>query len=187
MQILRKNLLSLFVILSFVFYALYKFNLQNGSDIVMVTPIKSKKENILVPETPKIIKPIVVENNIRPVLQLVAIKKPVSVIPKPVVLNPGKVLGKYKDGTFTGPVTDAYYGDMQVQIVASGGRIVKVNVLQHPSERPRSIQINGFAMPVLQQEVLQAQSGSVDAVSGASYSSPAFIESVSAAIAMAKN
>lgn len=93
--------------------------------------------------------------------------------------------GKYKDGTYTGSVADAFYGNIQVQAVISGGRITDVIFLQYPSDRNTSIYINSQAMPLLKQEAIQVQSAQVDGVSGATASSGAFIQSLGDALKQA--
>ncbi len=93
--------------------------------------------------------------------------------------------GQYKDGTYTGSVADAFYGNIQVQAVISGGRIVDVIFLQYPNDRSTSIAINTQAMPYLKQEALQAQSAAVDIVSGASDTSQAFQQSLASALSQA--
>lgn len=93
--------------------------------------------------------------------------------------------GQYKDGTYTGSVADAYYGNIQVAAVISGGKLAKVNVLQSPSDRQQSVQINQRALPVLISEAIAAQSAHVSGVSGASDTSPAFNESLGVALASA--
>lgn len=92
---------------------------------------------------------------------------------------------KYKDGTYTGSVADAFYGNIQVQATVKGGKITAVKFLQYPNDRPNSIAINQQAMPYLQQEAIQAQSANVDGVSGATDTSLAFRQSLSAALAKA--
>jgi uncharacterized protein with FMN-binding domain len=93
----------------------------------------------------------------------------------------------YKNGTYTGPVADAFYGNVQVSAVIQNGKLATVNVLQSPNDRDRSIAINSRAMPILQSEAVQAQSASVDIVSGATDSSAAFISSLSSALSQAVN
>lgn len=95
--------------------------------------------------------------------------------------------GQYKDGSYTGPVTDAFYGPYQVRAVISGGRLADVIILQQPSDRRTSVEINSQAGPILQSEAIAAQSAQIDVVSGASQSSGAFVESLAAALAQAKN
>ena len=94
--------------------------------------------------------------------------------------------GKYKNGTYTGSVADAYYGNVQVQTTIQGGKIVSVTFLQYPNDRSTSVRINTQAMPYLQQEAIQAQSANVNGVSGASDTSQAFIQSLSYALNQAK-
>ncbi len=91
-----------------------------------------------------------------------------------------------KDGTFTGPAIDAYYGTLQVAAVIKNGFLVDVEILSYADEQDRSRQVNQSALPILKQEAIKVQSANVDAVSGASYTSPAFVESLTSALAQAK-
>jgi uncharacterized protein with FMN-binding domain len=92
----------------------------------------------------------------------------------------------YKNGTFTGDVADAFYGNIQVQIMITNGKISDVQFLQYPNDRPHSISINQYAMPILKSETIQAQNINVDIVSGATDSSQAFIQSLQSALNKAK-
>jgi len=94
--------------------------------------------------------------------------------------------GKYKDGSYTGDVVDAFYGNIQVKAVISNGLIADVIFLQYPNDRNTSVEINTQAMPILKQEAIAAQSANVDGVSGASSTSPAFIQSLQSALDQAK-
>ena len=91
----------------------------------------------------------------------------------------------YKDGSYTGSVADAFYGNIQVRATIQGGKIVSVDFLQYPNDQPNSVYINKQAMPFLQQEAIKAQSAHVDGVSGATDTSQAFTESLSAALSKA--
>jgi uncharacterized protein with FMN-binding domain len=92
----------------------------------------------------------------------------------------------YKEGTYTGTVEDAYYGNIQVQAVITNGKIADIVFLQYPNDNGTSRSINAQAMPFLKSEAIQAQSASVDIVSGASDSSQAFQKSLASALAQAK-
>ncbi|HTK06917.1 MAG TPA: FMN-binding protein [Ktedonobacteraceae bacterium] len=92
----------------------------------------------------------------------------------------------YKDGTYTGSVEDAFYGNIQVKVVIQNGKITSVPFLQYPNDRSRSQLINSYADPQLSNEAIQAQSAHVDIVSGATDSSEAFIQSLSNALTQAK-
>lgn len=92
----------------------------------------------------------------------------------------------YKDGTYTGSVADAYYGNVQVKTVISGGKVTDVQFLQYPSDRSNSVRINTVAMPLLRQETLQAQSANVQGVTGATATSGAFVQSLQSALTQAQ-
>jgi len=94
--------------------------------------------------------------------------------------------GKYKNGTYTGSVQDAFYGNIQVQAVISNGKISNITFLQYPNDNRTSQYVNGQADPILAQEAIQTQSAQVDIVSGASASSQAFQTSLADALSQAK-
>lgn len=93
----------------------------------------------------------------------------------------------YKDGTYTGSVADAYYGNVQVSVIISGGQITDVKFLQYPNTHATSVFINQQAMPYLKQEAIQAQNANVQIVSGATFTSQAFSQSFQAALAQARS
>ncbi len=97
------------------------------------------------------------------------------------------MMSKYKDGAFIGPVADAYYGNIQVEAVIQGGKLVDVQFLQYPNDRSTSRFINSYAMPYLKSEAVAAQSANVNTVSGATDSSGAFRQSLSSALTQALN
>jgi uncharacterized protein with FMN-binding domain len=94
--------------------------------------------------------------------------------------------GKYKNGTYTGGVADAFYGNIQVRATITNGTLTDVTFLQYPNDRRTSIEINSQAMPMLKSEAISAQSANVDIISGATDSSQAFIQSLSSALNQAK-
>jgi uncharacterized protein with FMN-binding domain len=85
-------------------------------------------------------------------------------------------------GTFTGGAADTQFGPVQVQISVSGGKITSVQVLQVPQESSHDIRINSQAVPILNQEAVQAQSAKIDTVSGATYTSEGYTQSLQSAI-----
>lgn len=97
------------------------------------------------------------------------------------------MMSGYKNGTYTGNVADAFYGNLQVQAVISGGKLSDVIFLQYPNDRRTSIEINTQAMPYLKQEAIKAQSAQVDIVTGATQTSKAFVESLQSALNQAKS
>ncbi len=94
---------------------------------------------------------------------------------------------RYKNGTYTGPTTNAFYGPMQVAAVISGGKLTAINVLQYPQTHSYSIMVNNEALPYLKSEAIQAQSATIDSISGATASSDAFMQSLAAALSQASN
>jgi uncharacterized protein with FMN-binding domain len=84
--------------------------------------------------------------------------------------------------TVTGKVENTSYGPMQVQLVLTGKKISKVNVLQQTNTGAMSTQIDAMAIPKLTSETLTAQSARIDAISGASYTSQGYIQSLQSAV-----
>ena len=96
------------------------------------------------------------------------------------------MMGKYKNGIYTGSVQDAFYGNIQVQATISNGKISNITFLQFPNDNRTSQYVNSQADPMLAQEAIQTQSAQVDIVSGASASSQAFQASLADALSQAK-
>ena len=67
-------------------------------------------------------------------------------------------------------------------ITVSGSEITDVQVLQFPNENPKDVQINNYALPVLVDETLSAQSANIEMVSGATVTSNGYISSLQAAL-----
>ncbi len=105
--------------------------------------------------------------------------------PTPTASSPTTSSGQYHDGRYIGSVADAFYGNVQVRVTVSGGKITDVAFLQYPNDRNTSVMINSQAMPMLRQEAIQAQSANVSGVSGATATSQAFVESLSSALSQA--
>lgn len=82
----------------------------------------------------------------------------------------------------TGPVVRNEYGPVQVRVTVRGPQIVDVAALQLPSAEERSREISSRAAPLLRQRVLQAQSAQIDAVSGATFTSGSYVQSLQAAL-----
>lgn len=85
-----------------------------------------------------------------------------------------------KDGTFLGKSVAEPYGRIRVAITVSSGKITVVRA-SYPTGGESS-QVNGHAIPILKRETLTAQNAHVDSVSGATYTSPAFRESLQSAL-----
>jgi uncharacterized protein with FMN-binding domain len=93
---------------------------------------------------------------------------------------------QYKDGTYTGSVENAFYGNVQISATIQDGKITTVNFLEYPNENPNSIYVNQEAIPYLKQEAIKAQSSNVSAITGATFTSQAFMQSLANALSQAK-
>jgi uncharacterized protein with FMN-binding domain len=74
------------------------------------------------------------------------------------------------------------YGVVQVQITVEGGKITKSEVLQVPWSNGHDQMINSRAVPVYNEEAVQAQSASIDVVSGATVTWEGYTQSLQSAI-----
>lgn len=90
------------------------------------------------------------------------------------------------DGTYTGTAVSTRYGTVQVQVTISGGTFGDVTALHLTDEDGRSVQISARAAPVLAQEAVAAQSASIDTVSGATYTSDGYLQSLQSALDQAR-
>lgn len=84
--------------------------------------------------------------------------------------------------TVVGSPQDNPYGTVKVQVVLDGKKIVDVQAVSLPQTEPRSISLNERAIPQLRQEVLTKQSATVDTVSGATFTSEGYLNSLQAAL-----
>ena len=87
-----------------------------------------------------------------------------------------------RDGSFTGPAVRQYYGYVQARVNIQNGRIASIKILRYPSEYYTSVYINTHALPMLEAEVIQAQSVQVSGISGATLTSAAFLMSMEGAL-----
>ena len=85
-------------------------------------------------------------------------------------------------GTYTGDSVDTRWGPVQVRITVQGGKITSSDAVQYPQNNGRDVQINGYALPILNQEAVQQQSASIDTVSGATVTSDGYLQSLQSAI-----
>jgi uncharacterized protein with FMN-binding domain len=87
--------------------------------------------------------------------------------------------------TVTGRLVVTRYGPVQVRITVEGGKIVAAAAVQYPYGDLRSAQISSYAIPTLNQEAVSAGSASIDMVSGASYTSDGYLQSLQSALTAA--
>jgi uncharacterized protein with FMN-binding domain len=84
--------------------------------------------------------------------------------------------------TVDGDPVDNNYGTVQVRVTLRGNQIVDVQPLQMPFDHQRSLEISQQAAPLLRQEVLQAQSANIQLLSGATYTSDSYAQSLQSAL-----
>ncbi|MFI0895665.1 FMN-binding protein [Streptomyces sp. NPDC020983] len=84
--------------------------------------------------------------------------------------------------TVDGDTVQTRYGPVQVRITLTGGRLTAADVLRAPQGNGRDQEITSFAVPQLTQETLAAQSAQIDTVSGATYTSEGYRQSLQSAL-----
>jgi uncharacterized protein with FMN-binding domain len=84
--------------------------------------------------------------------------------------------------TVVGDAIQTQYGVVQIKATVAGTRIAQVSYVQLTAYDGQSQQINSYAAPILLQETLSAQSANIDTVSGATYTSEGYIQSLQSAL-----
>lgn len=84
--------------------------------------------------------------------------------------------------TVDGDPVRTRYGPVQVRATLTDGRLTAVDVLQVPQSNGRDREIASFSVPQLTQEALAAQSAQIDTVSGATYTSEGYVQSLQSAL-----
>jgi uncharacterized protein with FMN-binding domain len=85
-------------------------------------------------------------------------------------------------GTFKGEEANTRWGIVQVEITVKNGKITKSEAVEYPTGNPRDQEINSYALPQLNAEVVTAQGDGIDAVSGATVTSDGYIQSLQSAL-----
>jgi uncharacterized protein with FMN-binding domain len=88
-------------------------------------------------------------------------------------------------GTFTGVDVPNRFGDVVVRAVITNGHIADVQAVTLPTDRAESAYISSQAGPLLRDEALQAQSARIDIISGATYTSNSYAQSLESALQQA--
>ena len=84
--------------------------------------------------------------------------------------------------TVTSDVAPNQYGNVQLKVTVSNGKITKIEALQVPQNDRKSAEINAYAVPQLQASALQAQSANIDTVSGATFTSDSYKSALQSAL-----
>ena len=89
------------------------------------------------------------------------------------------------DGTYAGTTINTRFGPVQVQVTIAGGAIADVTPLQLTNADGRSVQISNQVAPIVRQEVLAAQSAHVSNVTGGTYTTQGYLQSLQSALTLA--
>ncbi len=84
--------------------------------------------------------------------------------------------------TVTGSAVDTQYGPVQVRITVRNGKVVSATAIEYPVNDPRDAQINAYAIPVLEKESAGVTSAELDTVSGATFTSEGYLQSLQSAL-----
>jgi uncharacterized protein with FMN-binding domain len=84
--------------------------------------------------------------------------------------------------TVSGDAADTRYGPIQVRITVTKGKLTNAIATEYPAQDPRDYQINSYAIPQLNQEAVAAGSAHIDVVSGATYTSDGYAQSLQSAL-----
>ncbi len=84
--------------------------------------------------------------------------------------------------TVNGPAVDTAYGPVQVQVSLRGGHVIRADATTYPQDSGRSQEINSQAVPMLDAEAVRADSARVDTISGATFTSGGYQQSLQAAL-----
>ena len=105
--------------------------------------------------------------------------------PPPTATVPPTAAATPTTKTITGPAISYFFGTAQVQVTLENGKITDVTAVQLPNEG-QSAWISQQVAPILRSEVLSAQSGQINLISGATYTSAAYRQSLQAALDQAR-
>jgi len=84
--------------------------------------------------------------------------------------------------TVTGTAADTQYGPVQVRITVGNGKVVSATAIEYPMNDPRDAQINSYAIPLLEKESAGVTSAHIDTVSGATFTSEGYLQSLQSAL-----
>jgi uncharacterized protein with FMN-binding domain len=84
--------------------------------------------------------------------------------------------------TVTGSAVDTQNGPVQVRITVRNGKVVSATAIEYPMNDPRDAQINSYAIPILEKESAGVSSANIDTVSGATFTSEGYLQSLQSAL-----
>jgi uncharacterized protein with FMN-binding domain len=107
---------------------------------------------------------------------------PAGVVPPSTGAGASPDPGTAKKVVVNGSSVGTPYGPVQVQLTIVGSKIVSAVAIDYPQGGGRDREINSIAIPLLQQETVAAQSAQIDTISGATYTSDGYVQSLQSAL-----
>ena len=84
--------------------------------------------------------------------------------------------------TVDGAMVQTPYGNVQVRLTLTDGSVTAAEAIAYPDQGGTDVQISNYAIPILSQEAVQAQSAKINMVSGATFTSRGYIQSLQDAL-----
>jgi len=142
-----------------------------------MTPTMTPTTPTMMPTTPTMMPPTTKPSATKSASPKPTVKKTTAPASTPPPTTQAPAPPPQPSGTFTGQAVDTNYGPVQVQITVSDGKITQAN-----GDDQGGSSIGENAIPQLDQEAVQAQSANIQGVSGATYTSQGYIQSLQEAI-----
>jgi uncharacterized protein with FMN-binding domain len=105
-----------------------------------------------------------------------------SSVAAPRTTTSGQVVPLPSDLVVTGDTVRTRYGPVQVQLRVRKGRIIEADAVKYPMDGGLSTVVSGRAVAKLNKEVLRAQSGDIDVITTATYTSEGYQSSLQSAL-----
>lgn len=96
--------------------------------------------------------------------------------------SPGPAVGPVLTRSAVGHDVHYGYGDLSVKVTMTGSKITGISMAAANVLDQQSASIDQYVFPILKREVLNAQSARIQGISGASYTSQAYDQSLQSAI-----
>ena len=84
--------------------------------------------------------------------------------------------------TYDGAAASTRYGNVQVRLTVTGRTVTAAEAIDYPHQNGTDRQINAYAIPILNQDAVAAQSANIQMVSGASFTSNGYVQSLQDAL-----
>lgn len=81
-------------------------------------------------------------------------------------------------GTIAGKTIQTRWGPIQLSASVESGKIISIDAIQVPANDGRSQQISSYSIPLLTDQAIAAQSSSIQGVSGATYTTQGYKQSL---------